>query len=76
MKVIKFEAIVSEDGTIHIPENISLEMNETVDVIIMPRKDTRIIGKTASDFIKRWKGTLNLNEVSDLKLEYLLNKYR
>ena len=76
MKPIRFKAVVSEDGTIHIPGNISLQKNEAVDVILLPEKKAELSGRSAMEFIARWKGTLKVKESSDPRLEYLLKKYQ
>jgi hypothetical protein len=80
MQAYKFNTLISENGTISLPNEPQL-FNTEVEIIVVPKikavKEEK--GYTANDFIREFSGCLkNLpkEDPSDLCYEYLRKKYQ
>jgi hypothetical protein len=75
MKAYRFKTTISDNGTIHLPNNPALHNKEVEIIIITPSKYSESNNK-ASDFIFKWSGFLSETDIDQDKLNYLLEKYR
>ncbi len=73
MSIISFEALVSEEGTIKLPENLHLE-NQKIEVVILPKANAK---GSALDFVKKWAGVIKGSEgnIEKTRLEFLEKKH-
>ena len=76
MQTYRFDTRISKDGVIQLPYNQQL-MGREVEVIIMPKEDSKPITTTTSEFIDKWAGFLSVeNSVEESKFHYLTEKYK
>ncbi len=75
MRAFKFETRISKDGTIQIPFTPSLYDTE-VEIIIVPKNIKKISLKAGREFVKKWAGFLNSNDIDSSKFDYLSEKYK
>jgi hypothetical protein len=72
----KFDTVVSENGTIQIPELKNM-VNQEIEIFVIvknpPQKQKHM---TASEFINKWAGFISTDDVDDLKFQYLNEKYK
>jgi len=74
MNAYKFNTRVSNAGTITLPLNSHLH-NTDVEVFVMPangRKTVQTNHFSASDFIKKWKGSIKgMENITDEELDHI-----
>ncbi len=75
MKAYKFDTKVNQNGTIKIPYKHSLA-GKKVEVIIVPKTDSKRENFSAKDFIDKWGGFLSSGKQNDPKYQYLSKKYK
>ena len=75
MRAFKFNTRISEDGTIHLPFTPSL-FNREVELIIVPKHESKSIKKAGREFVEKWAGFLNPSDTDFSKFEYLSEKYK
>jgi hypothetical protein len=78
MNAYKFNARVSDAGTITLPNNSHL-YNTEVEVFVVPVNRNELIEKnrfSASDFINKWQGCIKgMENVSDEELDRIKHEY-
>lgn len=74
MRAFKFNARISEDGTIHLPFVPSL-FNKEVELIVVPKNDLKK-KKAAKKFVEKWAGFLTFPNTDNSRLDYLREKYK
>ena len=75
MKAYRFEAKISETGTIQIPFTPDL-YNLEVEVIILPKTEKNLKATSAKEFVDKWSGFLVNENTDDIKYSYLSEKYK
>lgn len=76
MQTYRFDTRISKDGIIQLPFNQQL-MGREVEIIIMPKEDSKPSTATTAEFIDKWAGFLSVeNNVEESKFHYLTEKYK
>ena len=75
MEAYRYIVKVPETGTIQIPNN-PLLFNKDVEVIVLSKPETDKKKIQAIEFINKWAGWLDENNIDDAKFEYLSEKYK
>ena len=75
MQAYRFETRVSKDGIIKLPLNVHLPDSE-VEIIILPKENSKPNKNNSSDFINKWAGFLTDQNIADSKQQYLNEKYK
>ena len=75
MQAYKYETRISKTGQIKLPINNQL-FDKEVEIIIVPKQETKSSQLKTSDFIDRWSGFLTNSNTDDMKYQYLIDKYK
>ena len=75
MEIVNFEAYISENGIIKIPESYSLE-GAYADITIKIREKKSINDSDISNFLDSWTGIISDVKMDDDKYNYILEKYK
>jgi hypothetical protein len=75
MQAYKFETRISKTGKIKLPLNTQL-FDKEVEIIIVPKKETKSSKHSASEFVDKWAGFLKNTNPDALKYQYLTDKYK
>ena len=73
----RFETKITDNRIIHLPSDYKSE-DEEVEVLILNKRNNNPKNAKAVAFINKWAGTLKneINETSDLRIKYLIEKYK
>ncbi len=79
MPVYRFAAVVSEDGTVRIPD-AGRFAHQKVEVVVIPKsrmaaKDVGGEEHPVDRFLRKWQGALKGIDADELKFRYLRDKY-
>ncbi len=74
METIKFDAKISSTGTIKIPKYKQL-LNKVVSVTIVPKIKEKDRKKSAEEFINKFTGYLQSNNIDEEKMNRIKNKH-
>lgn len=77
MEAYKFETIVLQGGTFHIPECARFA-NQSVEVFVVlktPAKQLQEPSQSIEEFLNKWTGFLGGVDPDALKCQYLQEKY-
>lgn len=75
MQAYKYKTRISKTGQIKLPINNQL-FDKEVEIIIIPKQETKSLDLETSDFVDKWSGFLTKTNTDDLKYQYLTNKYK
>lgn len=78
MQAYKFDAKISEEGTISIPFEPSL-FGQDVEIIILPKTGVNKEPFSAKKFLEKWSGTIKSRsdeKLDEIKHDYLKGKHQ
>lgn len=75
MQAYRFETRISKKGIIHLPFNHQL-IDREVEIIILPKQDSRPSINSSVDFVEKWAGFLSDIDIESSKYRYLSDKYK
>jgi hypothetical protein len=75
MQAYKYETRISKTGQIKLPLTNQL-FDKEVEIIIVPKQETKSSRPKISDFVDKWSGFLTNSNTNDLKYQYLTDKYK
>lgn len=77
MEAYKFATTVLKNGIIKIPELKGFaDQKVEVFVILNPKKEVKTKRKTIDEFLANWAGFFSPAETSDVRYNYLMEKYK
>jgi hypothetical protein len=75
MQAYKYETRISKTGQIILPINNQL-FDKEVEIIILPKQETKSSQLKNSDFVNKWSGFLTNINTDETKYQYLTDKYK